>query len=196
MRIETTENLLLSHKKFFSREPDTEGNAMSEDETLHALAKTEIFQGLRADEVKIFYESSQRITFEKSAIFIEKGQVGSALYIILAGQFEVDLPLGVYVPQPTGGQVERRESKVQLNTLNAGDCFGEYSLIDQQPVSASVMATQTGEVLKLTKPAFEAILQAHDRIAKIVYYNMLRILIGRLRKLNTEYNLFLLNYGV
>ena len=169
---------------------------MFEDETLEALAKAEIFQGLTPEELKIFYQSSQKVTFEKTAPVIEKGQVGSALYIILKGQFEVDLPLGVSVPQQAGGSVERRTSKVQLNTLQTGDCFGEYSLIDEQPASASVVATQTGDLIKITKPAFEAVLQSNDRLAKTVYANILRILIRRLRKLNTEYNLFLLNYGV
>jgi hypothetical protein len=50
--------------------------------------------------------------------------------------------------------------------------------------------------MKITKPAFDAVLQANNRTAKTVYHNILRVLIGRLRKLNTEYNLFLLNYGV
>ena len=169
---------------------------MFEDETLRALANVAVFQGLTPDEVKLFHEASQRVTFSKAEAVIEKGQVGSALYIILKGQFEVDLPLGVYVPQQAGGQVERRTSKVQLNTLQEGDCFGEYSLIDQQPASASVIATQPGELIQVTKSAFDAILQANDRVAKTVYYNILRILIERLRKLNTEYNLYLLNYGV
>ena len=169
---------------------------MFEDETLRALANVEVFTGLTRDEIKLFHDSSQRVTFNKADTVIEKGQIGSALYIILTGQFEVDLPLGVYVPQQTGSQVERRTTKVQLNTLNAGDCFGEYSLIDQQPVSASVIATQPGELVRITKPAFDAILQANDHIAKTVYYNVLHLLIKRLRKLNTDYNLFLLNYGV
>ena len=169
---------------------------MIEDEAFHILANAEIFKGLTHDEIKIFYDASQRVTFDKPATLIEKGQAGSALYIILKGEFEVDLPLGVYVPQQTGNQVERRMSKVQLNALNEGDCFGEYSLIDQQPTSASVIATQPGELIKITKPAFDAILQADDRIAKTIYYNILQILIRRLRKLNAEYNLFLLNYGV
>ena len=169
---------------------------MFEDETLRTLATTEILKGLTPDEVKLFYDSSQRVTFNKADAVIEKGQTGSALYIILKGQFEVDLPLGVYVPQQAGGQVERRTTKVQLNTLKEGDCFGEYSLIDQQPASASVIATQPGELIQVTKAAFDAILQANDRVAKTVYHNILRILIERLRKLNTEYNLYLLNYGV
>ena len=181
---------------FFGRKTNKEGSAIFEDETLQALANTEIFKGLTHDEIKIIYDSSQRVTFEKATTFIEKGQVGSALYIILKGQFQVDLPLGVYVPQQTGDQVERRMSKVQLNTLNEGDCFGEYSLIDQQLTSASVIATQPGEVIKITKPAFDAVLQANDRIAKTIYHNILRTLIRRLRKLDSEYNLFLLNYGV
>jgi CRP-like cAMP-binding protein len=169
---------------------------MIEDEILRALAKAEIFKGLTQDEVKLFYDSSQRMTFDKAATLIEKGQAGSALYVILKGEFEVDLPLGVYVPQQTAEQVDRRMSKVQLNTLNVGDCFGEYSLIDQQPTSASVIATQPGELLKITKPAFDAVLQTNDRIAKMIYHNILRILIQRLRKLNIDYHIFQLNYGV
>ena len=122
---------------------------MFEDETLRTLATTEILKGLTPDEVKLFYDAAQRVTFNKADTVIEKGQTGSALYIILKGQFEVDLPLGVYVPQQVGGQVEHRTSKVQLNTLKEGDCFGEYSLIDQQPASASVIATQPGELRTL-----------------------------------------------
>jgi CRP-like cAMP-binding protein len=169
---------------------------MIEDETVRALVNAEIFNGLTQDEVKLFYDASQRVAFEKAATLIEKGQAGSALYIILKGEIEVDLPLGVYIPQQTGEQVERRMSKVQLNTLKAGDCFGEYSLIDLQPTSASVIATEPGELLKITKAAFDAVLQTNDRIAKVVYHNILRILIQRLRKLNVDYNLFILNYGV
>jgi CRP-like cAMP-binding protein len=80
--------------------------------------------------------------------------------------------------------------------LQAGDCFGEYSLLDQQLTSASVTATQDGELLKITKPAFDEILNANDHIAKIIYYNLLQVLIGRLRKLDASYNQYLLNYGV
>ena len=168
---------------------------MLEDETIEALAKAEIFRGLTSEEVKLFSQAVQRVTCEKTTMVIEKGQVGAALYIILTGQFEVDLPLGVYIPQPVGGTVERRMSKVRLNALQAGDCFGEYSLLDQQPTSASVVATEAGELFKITKPAFEAILQANDRIAKTVYANMLRTLVSRLRKLNVDWSQYLLNYG-
>ncbi len=54
---------------------------MVEDEVLHTLAKAEIFQGLTRDEMRRFYDSSQRVTFEKTETLIEKDQVGSALYV-------------------------------------------------------------------------------------------------------------------
>src|SRR5262245_38945562 len=103
---------------------------MSEDDTTHTLAKAEIFHGLTPEEVKLFAQSAQLVTCEKATTVIEKDQVGVALYIILAGQFAVDLPLGVYIPQQVGGIVERRMSKVQLSMLQTGDCFGEYALFD------------------------------------------------------------------
>src|ERR671923_2042803 len=166
---------------------------MFEDKALRTLANAELFKGLTHDEVKKFYDCSQRVTFEKSATLIEKDQAGSALYLILNGQFEVDLPLGVYVPQLVGGAVEHRMTKIQLHALRAGDCFGEYSLLAPQPHSASVVATEAGELLMIPQPAFEAILHAHDRIAKTVYANMLHTLIARLRKLNIEWSLYLQN---
>ena len=76
---------------------------MFDDETLRTRANVAVFKGLTPDEVKLFYDTSQRVTFNKADTVIEKGQTGSALYIILKGQFEVDLPLGVYVAQQAGG---------------------------------------------------------------------------------------------
>lgn len=39
----------------------------------------------------------------------------------------------------------------QLATFNVGDSFGEMSLIDKQPRSASISALSDGELLEFTK---------------------------------------------
>jgi hypothetical protein len=49
---------------------------MVEDETLRTLANAEIFKGLTHDEVKIFYDASQRVTCEKPATVIKKTRLG------------------------------------------------------------------------------------------------------------------------
>jgi CRP-like cAMP-binding protein len=96
------------------------------------------------------------------------------------------------LPATIAGTKEHRVTDIRLNRLGPGDCFGEYGLIDGQPASASVIALQPGSLLKLSRDSFERLLAANDRMAKIIYCNLLRLLIGRLRKREKEYDLVLL----
>ena len=80
---------------------------------------------------------------------------------------------------------------MKLNILKEGDCFGEYAIIGHTPASASITATESGEVIKIQRDDFNRILMTNDRIARTVYHNMLRILIRRLRKREKEYDMIL-----
>jgi CRP-like cAMP-binding protein len=75
--------------------------------------------------------------------------------------------------------------------LNQGDCFGEYSLIEKTRTTASVVAKEPGEALKIPKTYFDQILD-DSQMAKSIYRNMLHILIKRLRKKENELDLVLL----
>ena len=97
--------------------------------------------------------------------------------------------LKVFLPKALEGRKEHRISKVLLNVLKEGDCFGEYSLIDYKPASASVMAVEPSELIKMQGADFHEILDKNDRIARTVYENMLRILIQRLRRKDRELDL-------
>ncbi len=115
---------------------------------------------------------------------IEIGQRPSALYILIKGQ------LRILLPEQLEGRKEHRASEIKLNTLNEGDCFGEYSLIEKTTASASVIGVQSGEVLKIPENEFHQIM-ANDLIGKKIYYNLLHILIKRLRKKEEELDLVL-----
>ncbi len=82
----------------------------------------------------------------------------------------------------------KRPTKVKLATECEGNFFGEYSFFDSQPASASVVVTQAGELIKITKSDLDSILENNDHIAKIVYLNILRVLVKRLRHINKEYD--------
>ena len=83
-------------------------------------------------------------------------------------------------------------SRVRLDfyILKEGDSFGEYSLIEKRPASASVVGVQPGDVLRLDRDSFEEVM-LNDRIGKTVYKNLLRILIRRLRQKEAELDLVL-----
>ena len=80
-----------------------------------------------------------------------------------------------------------------MNLLKPGDCFGEYSLIDKAKSSASIVAIEAGELFRLHEDDLDRILNNNLRIAKTFYFNILRILIRRLRKKEDEYDLVLIS---
>jgi CRP-like cAMP-binding protein len=152
---------------------------------VEALSHAEVFAGLTGDDLKVISKACQRVSFSEGETLIEMGKPAGTFHIITKGKVKVVLPERI-----EGGR-DRRVSEIILNILNEGDCFGEYSLIEKKPGSASVIGQQSGEVLKLDKTRFED-LMTNDRIGRVVYRNLLRILIRRLRKKEEELDLVLI----
>lgn len=152
--------------------------------TVEILSQVEVFEGLGKAELKEIARCCLRVPFGEGEVLIQAGRAPSAFYILIKGE------LKVLLPERLEGRRERRASEVKLNTLKAGECFGEYSLIEKRPASASVLGARSGEVLKIPEPDFYGIM-ADDRIGKRVYRNLLRILIRRLRKKEAELDLVL-----
>ena len=151
---------------------------------VEALSHVEVFEGLTQDDLKMISKHCKKIGFEERDTLVEMGLRPSAFYILLSGQ------LRVFLPKEIKGKKERRVSEINLNILNKGDCFGEYSLIERMPASASVAGVEPGEVIKITDNGFDRIM-ADDRVAKTVYYNLLHVLIKRLRKKEQELDMVL-----
>jgi CRP-like cAMP-binding protein len=73
-----------------------------------------------------------------------------------------------------------------LAQLKQGACFGEMSLFDAEPRSASVTTLETCECLMLTQ------LQLYDAIDETpgIAINIIRLLSRRIRELNTKVNAY------
>jgi CRP-like cAMP-binding protein len=106
---------------------------------------------------------------------LEEGQANSRLFVILQGSVSVKLP-----------KRATRVSEVKLASLGAGDIFGEYSLFDGQPVSATVYAVGPTRVAWLDKPALDAFADGYREAGRRFYEAMTRILVGRLRAKDAE----------
>ncbi len=149
---------------------------------IEALSKVAVFDGLQKEELELFSGFCKRVPFKEDEILIKEGQTASAFYILVKGQ------LKVFLPEKIEGRKERRIADVDLNILKEGDWFGEYSLITQSPASASIIATQSGEVLRIPADDFTWVLKDNDRVASVVYFNLIRVLIKRLKKQEREYD--------
>lgn len=107
---------------------------------------------------------------EGTLVLFEDTRSSPGFYVVLEGEVEVF--------QPRGGV------DVRLNRLVRGDCFGEYSLIDGKPTSASLRALTAARLYFLPSGLFQKIVENDSQAASTIYRNLLVRLIARLRDMN------------
>jgi len=88
---------------------------------------------------------SDTMKFKKGATIIHEGTTGSYAYLILSGSVQVSKKAG--------------EEKLVLSRLAKGNIFGEMSLVDDKPRSASIVALEDTEVRVITRDRFESMLE-------------------------------------
>ena len=94
-------------------------------------------------------------TYPKNAVVLTEGEMGDSLDMIMSGKVKVFI-----------GDEEGRE--IILKILGPGAFFGEMSMIDKQPRSASVTTTEPSTFLVLTHSNFERCVEQQPRIGNLV----------------------------
>jgi CRP-like cAMP-binding protein len=103
------------------------------------LLKVDIFAGLPAQAVDGLLTRGSTITFPAGGVIVQEGATESGFQLLLDGSADVSID----------GQV--------VNTLTAGDYFGEISLIDGAPRSATVTATSPAKTFRISPLQFHEI---------------------------------------
>lgn len=101
---------------------------------------------------------------------VGEGEAADRMFVIVSGRVEVRRRQG--------------DRDQVLATLGANEHFGEISLIDRRPRSASVVAIEDGELCVLLRQDVQRILDAFPEIKLKVYENFLESLCERLRAAN------------
>jgi CRP/FNR family transcriptional regulator/CRP/FNR family cyclic AMP-dependent transcriptional regulator len=129
------------------------------------LSRIRLFAGIPPEQVERLEERAKRRSFRRGEVIFHKGDPGATLYLILSGQVKIVLP-------SEGGE------EAVLGVLDEGEFFGELSLIDGRPRSATIMATQSTEALVLHRDDFLAFLDSNPKCA----VDLLHTLCERLRE--------------
>ena len=140
---------------------------------------------LRTELRHLALSSCQLLDVGAGGFILTEGLPTDGLYIILEGQVEFFLA-------EHAGRGRRRPSRVRLNVLGPGRCFGEYGVVDDRPASASAQTLGPARLSFLPKVEFRRIIAQNDRIGKIVIFNLLRFLVGRLRGKDKELDFVLM----
>lgn len=125
-----------------------------------------IFKELRDDFLVRLASIMDEVAFPANHTIFTQGQEGRSLYIVVSGQVRVHL------------------KDQELAQLAKGTCFGEMSLFDAEPRSASVTAIEPCECLLLTQ---QQLYEAIDETPGIAI-NIIRLLSRRIRELNQDLN--------
>ena len=157
---------------------------MSDNILMDSLKKAKIFEGLTDEDLKMVSTLGSIEKFDKNNILINEGQTDSGLHIIIRGRVQV------FLPKESGYTDKIRLTKIMLGRLTQGDCFGEYSVIDNSPTSASVVTLEECDLFIIPRINFERIINSDNRLGKIIYKNMLQVLIKRARDYDKELDSF------
>ncbi len=134
----------------------------SSDPVIEMLGKASLWSGLERKELKFIAKLSKEREYGTGDVIVRKGEGTVGFYLILDGSVEIR----------SGGTI--------LSKLGPGQFFGEMSVIDNQPRSADVVATENSRCLILSAWSFNALITKHPRIALKILQEFVR----RLRETN------------
>ncbi len=137
------------------------------DHTL-SLRSISTFEDLHRNDLLSLAQELQKCSFKAGETIFRQGDAGSAMYILESG--EVSIKLSGNMPQT-----------LALRNLRPGEFFGELSMFDKQPRSASATATTDVVLLELQHDRFETYLAKRPRVAMTI----LRTMSQRLRETNS-----------
>ncbi|NUM43365.1 MAG: cyclic nucleotide-binding domain-containing protein [Anaerolineales bacterium] len=119
----------------------------------HALKQISLFAGLSDEMIAQLSTKIVEQQIPAGTTLFREGDPGDALYFIVEGQLEISQLLGA-------------DKEVVLGVFQAGDYFGEMSLLDEKPRSATARAQTDSCLLALAKDDFDSLLDTHPALAR------------------------------
>jgi CRP/FNR family cyclic AMP-dependent transcriptional regulator len=108
------------------------------------------------------------------AVFAE-GDPGDSMYFLKSGRVRID--------KRTDAAGASRKT---LTVLEPGDYFGEMSLLDQKPRSASAVAEGPVRIFRLSKASFDELHRQGGQAGMSVLFAMIRTSSDRIRRLSSQ----------
>jgi CRP/FNR family cyclic AMP-dependent transcriptional regulator len=116
------------------------------------LAEVPFFQLLDNEERQFLASELDVVRFKTGDTVFTYGDPGDSLYVIRTGEVEV------FFKDDTG-------ERIVLETATEGDFFGELSLLDNGPRTASVVVTRDVEALRVDRSDLDHLLRLHPEAA-------------------------------
>lgn len=118
------------------------------------LNNVSIFAPLSEEEIEKLASVSTSRVYAPGEAIVRQGAEGKSMFVVISGSVKVQIPELSY--QKT------------LSTLHENDFFGEMSLLTGEPRTATVIAIEETEVLKIDKTGLSPIFESNPKLAEMV----------------------------
>lgn len=136
---------------------------------LNFLQRVSIFAGLPVPALANLSAVVEELDCEADEMIFNKGDLGESLYIIAEGQVRV------------------HDGAHTLNTLSAGDIFGEMSALDPELRSATVTAMRDTRLYRLGRAPLFQVMAKHVEVAQAIIQVLSQRTRGNLREMHEDF---------
>ncbi|TVR05331.1 MAG: diguanylate cyclase [Spirochaetaceae bacterium] len=137
----------------------------------HFLKSVAIFSDLTDSECEHVVPLLQSVTLARGEQLFSEGDPGETLYVVEHGECTISVRL-------QDGQ------QIDIVTFSAGDFFGEMSIFEDAPRSATCTARSVASLYALTERDFTRLFTEHPELSMKVMFRMLTATARRLRDTN------------
>lgn len=123
------------------------------------LSKLQLFSGLPEEVLEGLSDRMKETEYKRNTIVITQGDETRSLYIVKQGR------LKVLASDEDGNQTI-------FSFLGTGDFFGELSLLDDAPRSASVITVEDSRLLQLSHSHFNEFIQDYPQICQPIFKSL------------------------
>lgn len=135
------------------------------------IKKISIFAELTPDDIRIVLSLMKERSLKRDTVLFQEGDTGSEMFIILEGK------VAIAVTVPSG-------EELRLAEMTSGSFFGEMSLIEKLPRSATCRILEDSSFISLDGDGLRALMRDNSQIAEKILYNMLTTTTSRLFNTN------------
>lgn len=137
-------------------------------ETAAFLRRVRIFQGVAEPDLLALAQQLRERKLRKGQVLFREGDTGEEMFLVRQGT--------ILVSKAVTGRVEQ-----VLARIGEGDFFGEMSLVDRAPRSATVQADTEALLLVLDRDNLQRLIDVSPRAAAAFFQALVHVFIERLR---------------
>ncbi len=137
-------------------------------EVIDFLKHVDIFSLLTNEELTVMVGYLNTVEIEEGQPLFREGEAGHELFIVRSGKIRVSIRL-------------KDGKEKEITEFKPGDFFGEMSIFEDAPRSATCYAIKSSKLFTLLDSDFYALIEGHPSMAIKIMYRMSNITTRRLR---------------